>query len=430
MYHLSNHAQRFTLSDEVHARPYERLFPPEHASFLALMIKPEQKQQAYDDLRALCARYNRATPTKDVSHFNVDCGVFRLKWEYHTEFVSYTFIQARDIKEPFEKNVIDDVDHKWLDSLVGEVIVASHVVIVPSDTNSYQATDMDPYFMQNDVVGAYISGETAMAFTDFRIHADGFSRFLVYDTELGARQAGRVVQRLLEIETYRMMALLAFPIARQTNYTLSSIEQKLIGITHDLAQHEGTEEDLLDSLMQLAAELEKTISLNSYRFGAAEAYYALVKRRIEEMRESRITGIQTFNEFMQRRLAPAMSTCVAMGKRQDALSARIARTGQLLRTRIDTLREQQNQDLLASMDSRAQLQLRLQETVEGLSVVAITYYSVGLIGYITKALKSAGLSVAPELVAGVSLPIIAIFAALGIRHIRHNVKKTYDKLTS
>ena len=47
-------------------------------------------------------------------------------------------------------------------------------------------------------------------------------------------------------------------------------------------------------------------------------------------------------------------------------------------------------NLLGAMNRRQQLQLRLQATVEGLSVAAITYYIVGLVGYAAKGLKEGG----------------------------------------
>jgi uncharacterized membrane-anchored protein len=173
--------------------------------------------------------------------------------------------------------------------------------------------------------------------------------------------------------------------------------------------------------------VESSVAASSYRFGAARAYYGLVMHRIAELREQRIPGIQTIDEFMQRRLAPAMSTCESVARRQAELSERVARASDLLRTRVDIVREMQNQELLASMNRRARLQLRLQETVEGLSVAAITYYLVGLVGYAAKALKSAGYAVDPEIVMGVSIPLVALLAALGIGYVRRTVTKEHRR---
>jgi uncharacterized membrane-anchored protein len=175
----------------------------------------------------------------------------------------------------------------------------------------------------------------------------------------------------------------------------------------------------------LATEVENCFSLTHFRFGAADAYYKLVERRISALREQRIQGIQTFGEFIAVRLEPALNTCQTSANRLSALSERIANAGQLLRTRVDISLERQNQKLLASMNRRAQLQLRLQETVEGLSVVAISYYSLGLLGYAAKALKSFGWEINPEKLTGVAIPAVLLIVTLGVRHIRKMVEEVY-----
>ena len=221
-----------------------------------------------------------------------------------------------------------------------------------------------------------------------------------------------------------MFALLALPLAREVGARLAAAERELAGITVLMVtQGAADEPGLLDRLTRLAAEVESELAASSYRFGAARAYYGLVRSRIAELREQRIPGIQTIDEFMQRRLAPAMSTCESVARRQAELSERVARASDLLRTRVDIVREMQNQELLASMNRRARLQLRLQETVEGLSVAAITYYLVGLVGYAAKALKSAGYAVDAEIAMGLSIPLVALLAAVGIRYVRRSVAK-------
>jgi len=180
---------------------------------------------------------------------------------------------------------------------------------------------------------------------------------------------------------------------------------------------------LLNELTRLAASVESSASASKYRFGAAHAYHELVRNRIRDLREERIPGLQTIGEFMTRRLAPAMNTCESVAQRQDELSVRIARSSDLLRTRVDIEREHQNLQMLAQMNRRAKLQLRLQQTVEGLSVAAITYYAVGLIGYLAKAAKSMGVHLDPDIVTGISIPLVALLVALGVRHIRKSMQR-------
>jgi uncharacterized membrane-anchored protein len=230
---------------------------------------------------------------------------------------------------------------------------------------------------------------------------------------------------MLEIDTYRMLALLALPVAQGLTPWLTTAERELAQITTQLVDSsEVNEPALLDRLTRLEAEIESRESEHHYRFTAAAAYYELVQRRIQELREVRIQGLQNFQEFTERRLAPAMNTCRSVAARIESLSQRIARATQLLSTRVDVSRERQNQQVLESMNRRAAAQLRLQQTVEGLSVAAITYYTVGLVAYAAKGLASAGLPVNVELAVALSVPVVAVVALLGMRRVRRRVSST------
>ena len=128
-----------------------------------------------------------------------------------------------------------------------------------------------------------------------------------------------------------------------------------------------------------------------------------MRRSLSELRETAIPGVQNLTEFMDRRFEPAMRTCRWTQRRLQALSDRVSRTTQILRTRIEFVNERQTQALLASMDRRAKLQLKLQQTVEGLSLVVLTYYAVGLIGYMAKGLQSSGIALPVELISAIAV---------------------------
>lgn len=416
----ANHPQRLALHQEIHARPPEALQGPLRISYLAIHSGWELRDAQWQQLCALAQAYEVEGPQPDVSHFSADFGPFRLKWERHAEFARYVVIVPGIGDGPFPSSALDAMPPEWVAAIPGEVLVASHVVLVPGAIDS---TDEDAiaraHFAGNPLVGARVAGGAASAYTDFHLHAGGFSRWLVVDHHMTPRQAGRTVQRLLEIDTYRMVALLAFPLARELGPVLHSAEQELAAITAALATAtDADEQPLLERLTRLEADIERRQAATAYRFSAAAAYDALIQQRVADLREIRIEGLQTFQEFVERRLAPAMNTCRSAAGRQDALSLRVARVSQLLATRVDLTHERQNQALLASMDRRASLQLRLQETVEGLSVAAITYYIVGLLGYLAKGVKAAGFGVNPELVTGLAIPAVAVLLALAVRRTR------------
>lgn len=364
-----DHALRDALTNEVHARPSERLRAP-HVLTLVAMLSGEAADEAERaHLDRLCRRAGIAPPPPYATHYAGDFGTFRLKWERHTEFSSWIVFRATSPAGAVTEKAIDAVPADWLAGLPGERLVGIHLALLPPNPEPAGQGRLADAFGSDNYVGSRVAGGAANAWTDFRIHGDGFSRMIVCDHGLGERQAGRLVQRLLEIETYRMMALLALPLARGVLPRLGAIEAELLILTQRMADISDLqdEQDMLRRITRLAAMAEQTAAETNYRFAAGRAYADLVDRRIEELREERIEGLQTISEFMARRLTPAISTCEAVSRRQEALSQRIARASNLLRTRVDLALESQNRDLLSSMDRRAQMQLRLQETVEGLS---------------------------------------------------------------
>jgi uncharacterized membrane-anchored protein len=416
----ADHAKRFLLANEVHARPNEALSAPERLSYVAVVVNAEDKAREHTHVAALCQRYGALPPPVDAIHFSVDLSVFRLRWQRHTEFSSYTFIRNGAAERPFASPVSLLVPPEWLAGIPGRTLVAAHAEVIPQAMLP-GGSEIAAVFEGNYVVGADIGDGVGSAFTDFRVHTDGFGRFLVYDRGMSRYQSGRMLQRLFELETYRMMALLALPVARELSPKLSRMERELADVTATLAREEADDPTLLDRVTQLAAEAESAVAATQYRFGAARAYHTLVKSRIEELRERRLSGTQTVHEFMARRLAPAMATCESVAARQVDFSERVGRASRLLSTRVDIVREKQNQALLASMNRRARLQLRLQQTVEGLSIAAITYYGVGLIGYVFKGAKAGGLGVDAELATGLAVPVVALLAALGLRLARRRL---------
>lgn len=416
---LREHDLRRRLADEAHARPFQPAEAPCRVTHLAMVQTPADQKLLHSHLGELCGRFDVRMPPMDATHFSADFGRFRLRWERHTEFSSYTLTVPSPEGEVFSDTALDAVPAEWLDNMPGQLMVGTHLEVEASD-RSLDFEEARRLFGGNPVIGSGMAGGRATGWTDFQLHSDGFGRMLVRDHGMTSGQTGRLIQRLFEIDTYRMMAMLALPDAQLAMPRIVRIDKDLNKVTAALTDTGGAdvERQLLDRLSRLAAVVESIGARSGDRFSAAEAYYAIVQVRVRELREERIEGLQTIEEFMDRRLAPAMRTCMSTSRRLSALSARIARASDLLQARIDVALEAQNRDLLASMDRRAQLQLRLQETVEGLSVAAITYYAVGLVGYMAKGLHAGGLPVNAEIVTAIAVPVVAILAWLGVRRVR------------
>ncbi len=430
-----DHAERLALADEAHTRPSAQLPTPCRLTYLAVLMAADKRAAEQAHLHSLCERFNMLPPAPGSTHFSAPltttAGTLQLKWERHGEFSSWTFftdagqVAISESDDAFGNPAAALLPADWLPALPGRVLVAANVLLLPAGPELPTDAELARCFGGNLVVGSEVADAAALAFTDFRVHADGFSRFLLLSRRLSPRRAGRVVQRLCEIEAYRMMALLALPLARQQSPGIATVEKALAKLTDDIARDhgkgEGDDEKLLHELTRLAAEVERAVSASQFRFGACRAYADLVRTRIAELREIRLSGLQTLGEFMARRFEPAVATCLTMSSRLHDLSERVAQASGLLSTRVSIARERQNQALLSSMDSRAKTQLRLQQTVEGLSVAAIVYYVVGLVGYIAKAMKAGGVALNADLAMGLAVPVAATVMVLALRRVRQRI---------
>ncbi|MEM1298151.1 MAG: DUF3422 domain-containing protein [Pseudomonadota bacterium] len=413
---FDEHPERLSVTNELHARPFQPMRAPGRALQLAFKQPSAAERDPERDrehLTALLDRFGVAHPAPGANHHTVDIGRFVLKWERHTEFVSYTLYEQGETDRMFQAGLADHLPQDWVASAPGKVIAAIQCEFIMSDGRE-DALEMmrgplAPEFSAESLAVAWVVNKCVLALGDFRIHEGGYSRFaLIICGNVGPRRIGRVCQRLMEIEVYRTLSMLALPVARKTAGRLTEIERDLTAMVSDVASQNGggSDEEILASLTQLSADIEALKANTAFRFGAGGAYEALVNERIDMLHEERVEGRQQLREFMLRRYQPAMRTVHAAERRLQDISLRASRMAQLLRTRVNVALEAQNQDLLESMNARADMQLRLQRTVEGLSVVAISYYAVSLAGYLLYPLSDViGLSEG-EITAVATIPIV------------------------
>jgi uncharacterized membrane-anchored protein len=301
-------------------------------------------------------------------------------------------------------------------------------VLVALDLHLLAAEDGQPLlerlFDRNSLAVAETSDGKAFFASDFHTDRAGFVRILVLDRGLGAEGAGALVQRIIELETYRTLALLGLPEAQRLSPSIGRIERRLSEVTDEMRRTADLVDNhrLLDDLTALAAELEAGAAASLFRFGASRAYNEIVQLRLQTIGERKVGDFPTWSSFLARRMAPAMRTCITTEERQENLSRKLARAANLLRTRVDVEVEQQNRDLLKSMNERTRLQLRLQSTVEGLSVAAISYYVVALFDHLVKAAHEAGvLHIEPSYATAAFVPL----AVLGIWRIVRRIRSRH-----
>ncbi|WP_344696495.1 DUF3422 domain-containing protein [Sphingomonas rosea] len=404
------HPSRDSLLAEVHARPSTPIEAPMLVTRIAALSGQEGVAADRRHIADLCTRMGKTRPADDSVWCAIDGGDWQLRWERHGEFSSWTFFAKPSWTAG--ESAIDRVPKAWLDSLPGPVLVLTTLIIDRMD----EAQSLDP--ARSEAIGSRVMGGAATVLTDLRADADGMTRFLLTMHRDDPVLTGRIALILLEIESYRLMALLAFPVAQQTAAKLFDIEAEARELTEKIATHMGVDDDrdLLAKLVALSGRMEAMGASTSFRFGAARAYFDIVQTRIGWLGEEPLPGRQTMREFMDRRLVPAIRTCVSVADREAGMIARIARAGQMLSTRVELVTQKINADLLRSMNRRASMQLRLQRTVEGLSVAAVSYYVVSLLLIPVKALGEHGVrGLRTDLITFALVPLVVLGVWLGLR---------------
>jgi uncharacterized membrane-anchored protein len=422
---IEDHPQRYATVNELHARPFPALEVPCTAVYVAIKepVEAANRDRARDraHLLSLLDRHASAHPQPEATHFSGPLGRATLKWESHTEFVTYSAFLPGISARPFDPQDAQIFPEDWLAAAPGKRLTAVTVRVepMPATTAELLAKTEDWFVPESLAVSRVVDGAAVIA-GDFRIDPAGQMRFAVFvQPGTGARRVGRIVQRLCEVETYRAMSMLGLIRSRALTGRLNALDPRLSALVSGLDTLEAPEVALHD-LLAISAELESLAVKYTFRFGATAAYEAILNQRVEVMREERLEGRQTFGEFMMRRYDPAMRTVKSAEKRLREMAERAQRAAELLRTRVDVDRSAQNQKLLESMDKRADLQLRLQRTVEGLSTVAISYYAVNLLAYVVEPLAHRWHLTHGQTMA-ILTPIVLVGVWLMVRRIRNHL---------
>lgn len=426
-----NDPQREDLHNEVHARPPALVRLPALIVYIAVLNDGVTRTDEWAHLRQLPG-IELAPPADSHANFHrLRLTGLDLTWERHSEFTRYSLTCALPVGigpgrlESALTGLLPPPVVEWLRTVPGRTVAAIQLALVAGAIDDAEAAleQARAWFGGRALVGSVMGRGHSIAVTDFKLLPDGFERMLVIappgttDT-----RAGRIAGRLFEIETYRLMALRGLPVAKALAPVLRDAERELAEITARLAGKHDADQSLLDTLVALAARVERITTEHMYRFSATTAYDAIVRQRLDELRELSVPGTPRIGEFMQRRLSPAIATVAATERRLGALSKRIERASALLRTRVDIAAEAQNQQLLEKLTRGQALQLRLQGTVEGLSIAAISYYMVSLILYAAKAANAVGWPMQPELVAGTSIPVVVLGVAWLTRRIHRRLQ--------
>ena len=422
---MLDHELRHVLNDEIHGRPGLAVVAPARITHLAFTLAREDGDPLVQ-VTKLCDALGLKPPVEDTRHHSADLGAGLFKYERHGEFYRVS-VTAQNTRKKLE--AISLLPLGWIDELPGKRLVAIHTEVMSKDMKVPTPQFLKKYFGHEDLAGSKVSHGRATVWTDFKIGDDGYTRILIQDHGLTPLSLGRVSRRIHEIETYRMMALLAFPLALDLQARLGALEKSLSETIEGMLSTQGIDEDarLLTSLSTTARDVEEISNRSSFRFAAARAYSALVAKRIAELGEERAVNYQRIAVFLDRRFSPAMTTCSAVAERIADLARRSERASNLLRTRVDIALEGQNQQLLRSMEARTRQQLMLQETVEGISVVAISYYLFNIVAKFAGGAAKYFFGDAVSFPDWTLVPVILLLVWWGIRRLKRRIRNSHPE---
>ncbi|MBX9759759.1 MAG: DUF3422 domain-containing protein [Beijerinckiaceae bacterium] len=406
------HPARAAALAELHARPAPRVDPAGHVTRLVYALDESRPRTAVRRIDIICKAAGVAPPSPQARYHSIMIEGRELRWERHTEFVSYTFVSPGDGRtELIWQRLTNDPE---VQAIAGPLAARIAIAVKPMSPD-------DRVPDGPDVCSSLVMGGLARISTDFHADPHGFVRFEVAHADMSSDQLGTLCQRILEIESYRMIALMSLPLARQTGTLVQQLEAELGEVTKRIEGHQAqsSSEPLFVDLTKLAARVEAELASASFRFSAALAYGAIVEDRVRVLDERADGARPMVGAFLMTRLTPAMRTCSSMQKALADLASRCARAADLIRTRIDLELARQNNALLEALNQRTRLQTRMQQTVEGLSVAAISYYVLGLAGYPIKGAKDAGFwPYDVGLTLALLVPVVIFGIYLAIRRVR------------
>jgi len=405
-----DHPDRQAITEELHARPIDILDSETRVRRLVFVIPEGGGETLIGRFNAFCATHGIEPMPRGVRQTTFVAGSRSVTWEFHTEFVTITWRAPPGDTENWPAET-------GLEAAGDAQLIAATRIDVIADTEI--PARFIPQFNLSSLCVSDVEDGGAQIATDYLADADGFTRLEFAAGALTPLRRSILVRRLLEIDTYRSMALLALPLARRASPDLGEAERDLSALIETLGGATTSEaiQAALDALHRLSIRSGQLSERLGYRFAAAKAYGRILEARLEGLREGPTSLGSTIGRYLGNRVDPALNTCLAMEKRLETLTEKIERAIELLNVRIGLDLQIQNKSVLETIASTAQSQFRLQATVEGLSVIAISYYTLGILSY----LLAGPLEVAhfdKTLAVSIAAPITILIVWWAVRRVR------------
>jgi len=409
---LEDHRNRFEVLAELHARPVEPVPSPALVRRVAVAFDqaPDAAEAITHSFANWCAQSGIAPPPADARYHRFDVRDLHITWERHTEFVTLTWVSGPGDDNPWP----DDIGLAAITQ--GELVAAASIQILPAASIAQDRLDQ---YRPASLCFSEIESGAAQIATDFIADSSGFTQFTVaVGSTVDQQRIGVIVRRLLEIETYRTFALLGLPLARQAAPTLARLERQLGQLVEEMGET-GSEDDgkrRLAQLHTLTLQLNQSVERTSYRFSASRAYGEILTRRLQRLEERAGAGFSALERYLANRIEPALATCLAIEKRQTDLAQKLERVTEFLNTRIGLEVQLQNMQVMDRISKTSLSQYRLQRTVEGLSVIAISYYALGIVSYVLNGMGEL-VHFSKPLVIAICAPAVVGLVWYGIRRL-------------
>ncbi|HZY68330.1 MAG TPA: DUF3422 domain-containing protein [Devosia sp.] len=372
----ADHPDRQAITEELHARPVDILDGPARVRRLVFVAgDPRAVDTAMEEFARFAASQGIEPMPHGVRQTSFPIGVRTVTWEFHTEFITVTWRSPLSDRENWPVDI-------GLDAVGDAKLIAATRIDVIDELEV--PPRFIPQFRLSSLCVSLVEGGRGQVATDFVADGDSYTRLEFAAGGLTSLRRSIIVRRLLEIDTYRSMAMLALPLARRTAPELANAERDLTVLIETMAEATSGEaiKQALDALHRLSIRSGQLSERLGYRFAAAKAYGRILGARIEGLREGPTPLGSTIGRYLSNRVDPALATCLAIEKRLETLTGKIERAIELLNLRIGLDLQIQNKSVLETIASTAQSQFRLQATVEGLSVIAISYYALGILSYV------------------------------------------------
>lgn len=409
---------------ELHERPPLDIQIPAHIHYCAYLLGDDQQQRtaAAKLIRRLFVDLNIRESAKQIgnrcasgekTYANGD--ILRVTWELHSEFCSYSFTHMSPQKDTLRfgplslPEPLPPLDVQWERFLAIDLLVAEGSEMTESERQGP--------FSNLRLYGSQMHGGSGQAWTAFGLDDHEWGHYMVKAGDLNPIQLGRHLKRIFDMEVYYHLTLMPLDEFRQRSVELRELEKAFTretGEMFDALVEASPEEERqwLALLTELSAQVTRLKEAMRFRIGAAVSYHRLFQRQLNNMEAGRAqAGTQSLGSFLIGRTDPAIRGYTNFNERLDSLSRGLDRASNMLGTRVELSVQKQNLDLLQSMARQGKQQLMLQRTVEGLSIIVLSYYLTGLFGYLVSAAHKADwLWGDPVIWQGALVPVAIAFA--------------------